>query len=465
MTTSTGSLRLLAPARKSRKGDSGENERYARQDGKYLDRAQRDGHTIVKTVHDTISSQSAPWDRPNLKAWMTDPKLMAQYDSLLVETDRLSRADDEGWHYIEHWCYEHGKKILTTEAVQFPPRDDSDRYQWLGLKRRARTYWEDVRDKHADTRKMVLANGAAIGRPPFGYVTAGEKLHKSFVMAPDTAPLAVEAFRRIAHGKTAASVARWLSEQTWQGVPFALPEWRVKRVIDMIRRDSYRPDDNGKCHRDGHEYDALPGMTSELWDQANAALDSNYVPRNKIAEEHESFSGVIYCGNCGSVLYRHQSQKNGKPVGQEKYTCSRGRVGACTEDKCGMPRLVASEVNEQLDTAMRGLVNVHEVIVLTSGGSHAKDIELARLNKALQAAVTAGDMIRVGTLAQEIKAVQDAPEAPLALREITGDSYAELWAQADHASKRDLLARGGLRMVADEVGVHVDLTSPSFQHD
>jgi hypothetical protein len=54
------------------------------------------------------------------------------------------------------------------DGPQFPPREgpmgDSDRYQWIALKRAARTYWESTRDKHAESREIVKANGAAIGR-------------------------------------------------------------------------------------------------------------------------------------------------------------------------------------------------------------------------------------------------------------------------------------------------------------
>lgn len=104
---------------------------------------------------------------------MTDPALLAMCDAILFnDTDRLSRGTDEDFHWIENWAYLNGKRIIVPDGPQFPPRDgamgESDRYQWIAQKRAARTYWESVRDKHADTREVIHANGAAIGLPPFG---------------------------------------------------------------------------------------------------------------------------------------------------------------------------------------------------------------------------------------------------------------------------------------------------------
>lgn len=424
-------LRLVAPARKSRKGD--ESSQFDRQEARNAERAERDGHTIIHTTHDVVSSQTMPWQRKELKEWMTDTNKMDLYDGILVETDRLSRCDDKGWHYIEHWCYENNKKIITTEGVQFPARDDSDRYQWIGLKRRARTYWEDVRDKHAQTRQLIKANGGAIGLAPFGYKITGEKLHKTFVIDDVTGELAREAFTRISNGHTATSVALWLTEQTGKA-------WRVKRVTDMIQRRTYLGE------RDGHTFEAL--VTEEVWDSANAALATRSFTRKDTGgrrAEH-GFSGLVYC-ECGAQYYHHQSTKEGKAVGQAKYRCGRGRRGDVTESKCefGAPKF--DDVNRLVNNLMSKFP-VETTVEITTGGDYGKNMELARIQNEMTNAMAKKDMVKVAKLAAEYETADAQESKPIQVCvKKTGKTYGQTWYDGNLSDRRSLLERGNFKLV------------------
>lgn len=433
--------RLLLAARKSRKGDEEEELRYLRQEHITAQYAERDGHTIVATVRDTVSSQRPPWTRKNLKKWMTDPARMAMYDGLLVETDRLSRADDKGWHDIESWCYDHGKKIITTEGVQFPPRNDADRYQWVGLKRQSRTYWESVRDKHAQAREIVKDSGGIIGRPPFGYATAGSKYAKSFVPDPHTADVAREIFARTAAGESGAKVAKWLDmaaprviKATGRPVP-----WRVKTVLAIVRNRTYLGE------RDGVKFEAL--VDEKLWNDANATVAARSFTRGAPPTEH-SYSGVIYC-QCGAVLYRHKSER-----GREKYRCGRGRRGV-PETRCDMPGVNFGEVNAAVDKVMREL-EIPEQVQRAEGGDAGKAAELALIKRRMNAAMRANDMDTVAELSVLYRDRESREAAPVRVWwEQTGRSLGELWREGDVAEQRDLLgARGigahGYRLVVNE---------------
>lgn len=445
-------LRVVVAERKSRAGDAAEDNRYRRQENKNIRTAEASGHVTVTRVADTVSSQTLPWKRRNLRTWFEDPAKVALWDAVLIsEVSRISRGDSDTWFEIERWCRANNKLIMDASGLTWPSADDKE---WDDKRRGAREYWESVRDSHAEVRADIRAAGAAIGRPPFGYTTAPrEDGYKRFT--PDAnAGIVVEAFRRIADGESASSVARWLQSLDVRRAdqPYFKNGVRVKFVTDTIRNAAYLG------QRDGHTYDLLPGLTAELWESANAVLDARYVPHHsggKIADG--SFSGCLFCGRCGAVMYRHQSRtRDGRPSGKERYQCSRGRVGATSEAKCELPRLVADDVNSALDALMRSLVHLREIIVVTNGGSHAKDAELQRLNKQLATATAAQDMARVIELANLVKAAQERPDAPLEVSRIMGRSYAELWIAGDHAERRALLTRGGLRMVADVNGVHVD---------
>jgi len=66
------------------------------QDEKSRAFCEREGMTVVGVVADTKSGTVAPWDRKNLKPWVTEPEKMARYDAVVAyKTDRWSRGTQE----------------------------------------------------------------------------------------------------------------------------------------------------------------------------------------------------------------------------------------------------------------------------------------------------------------------------------------------------------------------------------
>lgn len=451
-------MRLLMAARKSRSGGTSEDARYLRQDTRAAVSAEHDGHTVIQSVHDTVTSQSLPWERKNLKAWMTLPELMAMYDGILIsETDRLSRLDDKGWHYIEGWCYANGKVIVTAEGVQFPPRDDSDRYQWIGLKRRARTYWEDVRDKYKDGREMVAANSAASGRPPYGYRVAGDvKYAKWFEPDPVTGPVLVEIFSRVAEGQSIPVITDWLEEKHPLKPQPSHPDrrWRNRTVTRIIRNASYLGE------RDGHKFERLgePVLDfGELWGRANAVLDGRSVPQGGRPAVY-AYSSVIFCP-CGAKLYR-QYRTMKRSYGtyfREYYLCCIGRRGIGGEEKCAHTvSLEYGAVNQAVDQAMRA-VTEPEIIAEVRGGDHARQRELASLKERMEAAMAAGKMGVVGELSAQYTLAEAQESQPIVkFGRVTGRTIGDVWAASSLTGQRALLKGGQFRVTVlseDEVKV------------
>ena len=94
-------MRLLLAARLSRLQKNGEQGLgIETQDQRGKEWAERTTdpvtgkpHIVVATCADTKSGTVAPYDRPNLRPWVTDPEMMAQYDGILAyKNDRLSRG-------------------------------------------------------------------------------------------------------------------------------------------------------------------------------------------------------------------------------------------------------------------------------------------------------------------------------------------------------------------------------------
>ena len=301
-----------------------------------------------------------------------------------------------------------------------------------------RTYWEDVRDKHAQTREIIKANGGAIGLAPFGYRIEGAKLHKTFVIDPVNGPLAHEAFTRIANGHTATSVAIWLTEVTGR-------MWRVKRVTDMIQRRTYLGE------RDGHRFEPL--VTEALFNSANAAMAARSFTQNG-RRTANGFSGLVYCP-CGAPAYRHQSQRDGKPVGQEKYRCGRGRSNV-NEVKCDNQPMPVAEVDANIDLIM-SMMNVRRTVKTITGGDAGRQLELQAIENKMNEAMGRKDMTAVTKLAAEYATVEAKPAEPIAVafREID-KTFAQEWADASLDDKRAILRELHGRFVIEPDGVNFD---------
>lgn len=432
--------RLLLAARKSRKPRKddaeaqAEDTRYERQDFRAKRWAEEKGHTVVHATADTVSSQTAPWKRKQLGPWMTDPAKMAMYDGILIsDTDRISRGTQEDFVFIEHWATVNGKRIVVARGPQYPARTDAERGDWDGQKRRARTYWEDVRDKHADTRELIRENGGFIGRPNFGYLTSGPELRKTLVPHPENAPLAREMFQRIADGQPGTTVAAWLSAGLGRSV-------RVKFVLDCIRNRTYLGE------RDGAEFEPL--VSRELWDAASAAVAARSFTRPAAKAVH-GYSGVIFCDRCHTVLYRHYTGR-----GREVYRCGLGRRGV-TEERCTMPGLGFDAVNAAVGGIMAALL-IPEQVQRADGGDQGKAAELTAIKRQMNAALAVNDMPEVARLSVAYSERDAREAAPVRVWwEATGRTLGELWRAGDLAARRELL-REGLRPHGYAMTVNAD---------
>ncbi|TVZ04007.1 recombinase family protein [Trebonia kvetii] len=418
-------LRLLLVARLSRAkvSDRRDGVSIEIQDATAREWAEREGHAVIATAADIKSGTSAPWKRKNLRPWMEDPKRLAMYDAILIyRTDRISRGTQEDFTYLEHWAVSHGKRIIVADGPQFPKRNDADYWRWTAEKDAARKEWEAIRMRSMGTQNALKAQGHAVGKPPFGYVVTGATYAKRFEIDPVTGPLAREAFQRVADGRTATSVAVWLTEMTGEA-------WRVKRVIEMIKRRTYLGE------RDGHAFEPL--VSEALWDSANTVMGSRSFATGGRRAIH-GYSSVVLC-ECGAQLYRHQSTRHGKPIGAAKYRCSQGRIGLAVEAKCGNPGIPFDDANKAVDALMRDL-DIPEWVMVTTGGDHGRQMELQRIQAEMNNAMTQKDMGLVTTLAAKFTEVDAQPAEPVrTMPRKTGRTYADAWRTGTLADQRALL--------------------------
>jgi DNA invertase Pin-like site-specific DNA recombinase len=70
------------------------------------------GYNTVATAADSgVSGAVSPFKRPRLSPWLTDQKLMAQYDELVASNlDRFGR-NARDLATLRDWAVDHGKRL------------------------------------------------------------------------------------------------------------------------------------------------------------------------------------------------------------------------------------------------------------------------------------------------------------------------------------------------------------------
>ena len=213
-------LRLVLAARKSTKTRDADGREIdaigiETQDKRGRAWAERQGHVIVDVAADVKSGTVAPWDRPKLRPWVTDPALMARFDGILAyRNDRLSRGCWSDEARIRMSAEEHRKVLVIVDGPQWPPRHDGDAWAWEAMAKQSRKEWEETRERSMRAQDELRDRGKLVGRPPFGYVSAGVKYDHTIVPTDEGRRLVPEVFRRCIDGESLATIAGWLADQS-----------------------------------------------------------------------------------------------------------------------------------------------------------------------------------------------------------------------------------------------------------
>ena len=80
-------------------------------------RVKADRNTLVDIAEDTdVSGAVSPFDRPGLGPWLTEPALVARWDTLMVaKRNRLTRSVRDFGDLLE-WCKENKKNIVSLDG-------------------------------------------------------------------------------------------------------------------------------------------------------------------------------------------------------------------------------------------------------------------------------------------------------------------------------------------------------------
>lgn len=159
--------RILGGARLSHRTD--ESTSIERQTEQIQLTAKLRGDTVVHITEDTdVSGSVSPFVREGLGPWLTDPKLMCQWDTLVVaKVDRLTRSlrhfDD-----MVNWCDRNGKTLVSvSESLDLSTSTGRMFANLLAMF--AQFERERMSERRKEAADKIRANGWWAGfRLPFG---------------------------------------------------------------------------------------------------------------------------------------------------------------------------------------------------------------------------------------------------------------------------------------------------------
>jgi hypothetical protein len=449
-------MRLLLAARLSRtmRGQTGIDT----QDMDARDWAQDEGHQIIATVADRKGGTTAMWDRPKLRAWVTDPDLMALYDGIVAaKQDRLSRADWSDEARIRLWADEHGKTLFIVDRnLQWPPRNPDDRERWNNGAEQARREWENTSKRYRRMQTFLRGQAFFVGKKPYGYriVTVPgsapkpEDDHKTLEPDPVTAPIVRGMAKRYLDGQSFRQISDWLDAES---IPMPQPPkdesgnrtegngWSAQAV----RRILSNPAIAGRLQTRGKTVLRIEPLVSMEEFQQIQTLKKSRATRGT-AQHAALLTGILVCRD-GKPMYRLK----GRPIP----TVPDGLYYYCSAEICakGNRMLVPlAYMDAAVNDAVTSIADVpHLIIKTTPADDHSNEIaQIKQYISELDPEATAYDYdAELAKRRAEIARLRelDRTEAKAAKREVKLDgnkTCGEVWESLDTASRRQwLLAR------------------------
>lgn len=251
----------------------------------------------------------------------------------------------------------------------------------------------------------IRANGAALGRPPWGYVSAGEKYNRTIIPTAEGKRYIPEIFQRVADGESLESVCAWLRTEVDR-------KWWTRSLWVIIRNPSYcgrRTNSQGvtvaKC-------EAL--VDADLWLRANKALVAKPGRRGPASGDRAMLTSVLFCGDCAdngitSPMYRIRGGN------KRKWTYYYCRGTGSERRSCGL-LIPLAETDATVVDWLSTLSAPRMVPTLIKGSSHYAEladiqIELAELpRRGLSDDDEDAERARLRAERKRLEALKDVPD-------------------------------------------------------
>lgn len=368
-------MRLLLAARLSDKTGIGTET----QDEYGRNWAKEQGHTVIATAADVKSGMVAPWDRPNLKPWVTRPDKMQQYDGILAyRNDRLSRGSWDDETRIRQWASANGKVLVIVDGPQWPPRDDGDFWAWTAQAKQANAEWIEIQERNKRARRKLLNSGALVGQvPTWAFTITGDMYEKQAVPTETGRRYVPQTFKRIADGDSLAKVATWA-----RGQGLGSGKISASTIRKMINNPIYRGQREFRFDGEIVTFNVEPLVDAKLWTRANERLKN--APRGRrtpVSGKSALLTGALFCPRCRTYsvatrqpnppasMYRIPAGR--RPHVHDYYRCA----GYYPERKSCGNMIDLKETDEGVTLWLMAAPDPWKELRLVEGENH--DIELA----------------------------------------------------------------------------------------
>lgn len=446
-------MRLLLAARLSRiaEGQTG----IETQDQYTREWAERSGHTIVHVAADKKTGTSQPWERKNLRPWVTEPDKLGQYDAVVAHRlDRLSRGDDESTSAIEDWARRNGKLLLTEDGLVYPC-EGADGIRWDVAKRIAHEEWLKTSERYRRMQAHLRDNKFLVGDKPFGYrIICAEGCdpevkdcghHKTLGKDPATAPYALAMAQKYVDGWSLPDLCRWLDAE---GVaPRHGGQWWPTGVRAILSNEALI---GKRRHKGGSVYMRFaPILDEPTWVKLQDRLKDN--PRRSVTSAPGLLTGLIHCGLCGRLMHNklvYTARKDGSKSYLKYYRCD----GSPRERSTCRNMIRQDFADESLSLWVVEVIGRAQLLErkTTPGSGHDEDIRDVKQD-IRELDVEAADYdTRLSSLRSELARLKSLPAEPAKTTERpTGLTVAQYWdALAGEEAKRRFLLAGKVRVLA-----------------
>ena len=489
-----GNVRAIVGARVSSFRDDGK-ESHLLQRTKGTAYAESQQWTVVGAFEDLDVSaiKRSPWERPDLKAWLTDRA--DDWDALIfAKTDRVFRSAGDCVKLAE-WCKDHCKiLVLVDDGIKldyFHSEESKDAFAGAMSKVflilasvfaeiEGQRFVQRARDRVAQYRHQPRW---AYGVPPFGFLVVGPE-GKAKVLAHDADAQVVlhgAAERFLAGGSLTGITTKLnddgvLSPQDWNrhrgGKPTRGTRWTVDKLKAMLRNPATQgiKTANGKRVLDAEGQPVMVGPASfdpETWARIQSELSQRSQSPRQRRHSTNPLLGVAKCGLCGKNM-RQRSQTTPAGVTHRYYVCG------ASPKACPRVSVVADDVEETVETAF---LHVHggrliRERVWRDGSDHSVEldqtvgtIEALREDRALGLFTSPEDQEMFRSQMTALIARRDAlavlPVVQSGWFEVETDkTYGEVWPSATPQERRKMLVDAGMTVTVtrpNEYGTFIDL--------
>jgi site-specific DNA recombinase len=450
------------------------------QDVRSAEWAQYEGHKIVHVTRDkNVSGAVAPWERPELGPWLTEPVKLVQYDGIVAfDVSRLSREYfDLAW--LRKWAEANHKKLyVIKERLHWP--DNRDGTLWGVAAERAYEERQEITERITRELDALRAAGKLTSRPPFGYTSEGEKYDRHLVPTDLGRKYAPLIFQHCIDGWSLDKIAKWLNSE---GVKLPGSKgWWQNTVRGVIRNPAYKghvcereavpldevEESDGKVVRyrysgtrvetprwhygkTVHRCEAL--VDAAIWKRANESLSSREKRGHYDPKTRAMLAAAMSCPACeDSPMYR---------TGERPYLYYRCAGRGTHRSSCGnMVRLelVDAAVNEIMASTFDTPVIREEIVY---GNEAEIAAELERIDFELQQLAAQRlpwdqeDRERARLRAEHERAASTTLIDDHVESVETDDTYLELWERLDVQDRGPWLAEHDFRVTANKERVTV----------